>query len=117
MVSALKFNTTRPQSFRDMGGTHVCRYAGRCARCARRVYGIARGTQIIDPDPRGAIPPAHALSSMVASEYDMTGPDVPFCWDCANERGAAVYQECLTIAFHNWRSIAAAAVAATEVHS
>lgn len=114
-MKPLAFNTTKPQLFADMGGTHVCVYRGRCQRCHRRTYGLEGkpGTGLaffVEPDPRGAIGPTHAASTMVAEEFGFTGPDALFCWDCVNEHGSTVYQQCLDIAKRQWKPIKAAAI-------
>lgn len=112
MANTLKFNTTKPQRFRDMGGEQVCLYRGHCARCNSRVYGLEGkpGTGLaffVEPDPRGAIPPTHAACSMIAGEFDYEGPDALFCWDCVNEHGSDGYQRCLQLAKLTWQPLSA----------
>lgn len=110
MNSTLKFNTTKPQPFRDMGGDHLALYAGKCKRCSRSVYreqDVKDGTptgQPYEADPRGAITPTHACASLNAEEFGVQGtaPVALFCWDCLWEGGSERYQGCLDIAMRMW---------------
>ena len=56
------------------------RYVGDCAGCRRRTWEAADG----ENDPRGILGD-HATHALVASEYDMIGPDVPLCAMCGND--------------------------------
>jgi hypothetical protein len=47
--------------------------------CGKRTYAFEDG----ENDPRGPLGD-HAANPFVASEYDMTGPDVPCCFSCVN---------------------------------
>lgn len=99
----LNFRTTKPQTFLDAWNNNKpvqVVFAGKCVRCQRNTYQLNEGKGNFDPDPRGQIPPQYASSSLVALEYDMTGKDVPACFDCAND--SEKYKKILTIARKSW---------------
>lgn len=112
-MANLKFNTTKTQKWRDLGGEHIAVHVGKCGLCRRSVYQqgdlavenqeIAPG-RLYDPDPRGAIVPEHAAASLVAEEYGAQdkAPDALFCWDCLWEHGKERYDACLAIAERLW---------------
>ncbi len=121
-MKQLKFNTTKPQQFRDMGGEHVAICVGRCLRCKRNVYqqydvprpeadrnaALTRPIpKTYDPDPRGLIGPTHASASLVAEEYgaQAKAKDAIFCYDCLWEGGSERYESCLSIARKLWGAV------------
>lgn len=85
----MKYNTKQPQRLDD----RVVVYCGNCVSCGRKTYGYIDET---NPDPRGAIDPYHCAHDLVAEEYDMTGDDVPMCFDCHNTQ--VTYKKGLEIA-------------------
>lgn len=64
------------------GQDRVLRYYGACRGCGRYTWGADDG----ENDPRGVLGD-YATHALVASEYDMVGPDVALCAICANEYG------------------------------
>ena len=87
-----------PQHFEGFGGPVTVLYSGRCLNCKRTVY---RTDESECPDPRGFINVFHCASLLIASEYDMIGPDVLACWDCAQE-DAGLYKRTLAKAKERW---------------
>lgn len=88
--SKLNFTTDAPQPYHGHGGEQVIVCAGKCVVCSRRVYQIQGEGE---PDPRGAIPPRHALAELRPEEwdgqhaviYDATIPPVTFCYRMSAE--------------------------------
>jgi len=72
------------------GEDQVIRFAGRCVTCDRPTW-----DRHGDNDPRGVLGDS-ALSALVATEYEMTGPDVVQCALCANEEPS--YKHGLSVA-------------------
>ena len=106
LVADLKFNTSRPQAWRDWwrgGRERICRFVGRCVVCNRRTYAFDDG----EDDPRGVLGD-HAASPFVATDNGMTGPDVPACFLCQNEEHT--YRYGLEVARKRWSEPVAAGV-------
>lgn len=87
---------TGPQLWHDSwrNQDRVIRYKGRCFsdRCDhRRTFAADDG----ENDPRGVLGD-HATSPLVAEDYEMIGPDLILCFDCANEYSS--YKEALIYA-------------------
>ncbi len=107
MNKTLNFRSTKNQSFysewekRDIPVI----FAGKCVVCNRNTYQCSDGKgHNYDPDPRGTIPETHASASLVASEYSMTGKDIPVCFQCSNTR--ETYEKALQIAKRQWGDFA-----------
>lgn len=99
------FRTIKNQTFFDgwEGREVTVRFAGLCICCGSKTYQPSdEKGHFYDPDPRGVFGPKHASASFVASEYGMTGPDVPCCFDCANTR--ETYEKGLVIAKKQWKN-------------
>ena len=80
------------------GTDRVIRYKGRCKFCGRFTWGADDG----ENDPRGVLGD-HATHALVATDYDLVGPDVALCAICANE--AMPYKAVLEIAQRSlWRA-------------
>jgi hypothetical protein len=73
----------------------MLRYTGDCVTCGRRTYQFDDG----ENDPRGVLGD-RAGSHLHAEDYDSTGPDVPQCFDCANDYDR--YNRGLKIAERKW---------------
>jgi len=58
----------------------VLRFVGRCIVCQCRTWAADDG----ENDPRGVLGDS-AASPLHAGDCEMTGPDVPLCFLCANE--------------------------------
>ena len=99
----MRFNTTEDQVVRDMGGERVVKYYGHCQRCNSSLYAMPTEGDGFDADPRGILGIHHCYYPASAEEYNMTGPDVKFCYDCFQGQNET-YQQCLAIAKHYWRS-------------
>lgn len=96
---ALNLATTRPQTYSDPWNNNKpisVNFKGRCVICKRTTYLFSDGSG----DPRGPLTPKHAASTLQASEYNATGPDVPLCFDCGNTR--ETYNQALAIARTRW---------------
>ncbi len=78
-------------------GIRTAHFMGRCALCGIRTYAFPDG----DNDPRGILGD-HAAAPMVASDYNMTGLDVPACFTCQNDTEAK-YKRILGIAKGRWQ--------------
>jgi len=75
---------------RNMGGDYTLYSMGRCIRCGRQTYAEnVKMTPTGAPDGFGSDPRGpcgmQACSPLEAYQFDMTGPDVVACWDCADE--------------------------------
>lgn len=64
------------------GCDRIFRYKGACRGCGRKTWGADDG----ENDPRGVLGDS-ATHALVATDYDMTGPDVALCAICADEEG------------------------------
>lgn len=96
----VNYTTKEPQHLDGFGGPVTVLYSGLCVNCNSTVY---RTDKSESPDPRGFINMFHCASLLVASEYDMIGPDVLACWDCAQE-DAGRYERTLCKAKAQWRA-------------
>lgn len=77
------------------------KHAGKCVVCGRNVYQPTDETgRPYDPDPRGIFQQEHAAAHLVASEYSMSGLDIPLCFECSNTRNK--YERGLAIAKDIW---------------
>lgn len=101
MTHQIDYRKTSPQKYYDLAGEHTAVYAGHCIVCHRTVYAANDGRGDYDPDPRGVINALHARSQLIASEYDMTGPDFNLCFDCANTE--PLYRAGLAHARQHWQ--------------
>lgn len=81
------------------GAYRHCRGKGKCVACGRKTFGFDDG----EDDPRGALGD-HANSSLTASEFGKTGPDVPLCFPCANEEPS--YNRAVKIGLKRWKATA-----------
>lgn len=79
------------------GEIRTCRFQGNCVLCGTRTFGFDDGQD----DPRGPLGD-HANADLIASEYDMRGPDVPACFLCQNNTESQ-YKAVLDIAMRKWR--------------
>jgi len=96
----MRYNTHKPQKARDLSGERTIIFIGKCIQCERNCYGYDNEP---NPDPRGLIDPRHCAHDFVASEYDMTGPDVVCCFDCHNTR--ELYFRGLALAKEQWKEL------------
>lgn len=98
----LNFNKTIPQNFESWGRNYELVFDGHCVVCNRNTFQVKElpAGNLFDPDPRGQIPEKHAASSLVASEYNLTGRDIPLCYFCHNERKN--YDRAVEIAKSEW---------------
>ena len=69
-----------------------------CVVCGSALY-VWDGTDH-SGDPRGAIKENNNYDPLVASEYDMAGPDIPACFACMNTQ--ELYTRALAIAKSKW---------------
>lgn len=99
----LNFHITQDQVFFSQweGRDIIARYSGKCVVCGRNVYSpLGQDGRAYDPDPRGLFIQEHAAAHLVASEYNMAGPDVPMCFACSNIQSE--YHKGLAIARNQW---------------
>jgi len=100
----LNFRTTQDQIFFSQweGRDIIARFSGKCVVCRSNVYSpLGQDGRAYDPDPRGIFIQEHAAAHLVASEYGMTGPDVPMCFACSNTQSE--YNKGLQIARSQWK--------------
>ncbi|MEU4244284.1 methyltransferase [Actinoplanes sp. NPDC026619] len=86
------------------GGWHdgrVLRYHGRCVLCGWLLWGFDDRQN----DPRGPLGAFSAGFSLRADEYEMSGPTVGLCLDCANTGDR--YRQALDLAYQHWAAVAA----------
>ncbi|GIM98041.1 methyltransferase [Paractinoplanes toevensis] len=86
------------------GGWHdgrVLRYHGRCVLCGWLLWGFDDRQN----DPRGPLSAFSAGFSMRAEEYEMSGPAVGLCLDCANTGDR--YRQALDRAYQHWTAVPA----------
>lgn len=81
---------------KDLGGEHVAKPYGRCVVCRRITWGFADQPC---PDWRGRFA-GSTHCDFEATDYDMSGPDVPVCASCFNTR--ATYERGLEAAKLRW---------------
>lgn len=96
-VDTLSWRYSKPQVWHDSWrkADRICRFMGACTVCNRRTYAFDDG----ENDPRGALGD-HAASPLIAEEYERTGPDIPLCFNCANEYDN--YSYAMRVADRRW---------------
>lgn len=83
--SGLDFTTDEPQKYQDASRNkeRTAEFKGSCLGCGKRTYAFTDG----ENDPRGPLGD-NAASPLHAEDAYKKGPDVPLCFNCANDYDA-----------------------------
>lgn len=98
------FRTNADQLVNFFGhGEYLVKYLGKCPVSDIRLY-----------DMPGAAFPDHAPTTLVAAEYDMTGPDLVYSWLASND--SKQYHQALALAKESWMPGPAQVGPITSIH-
>ena len=98
-MDTAKVMASRAPDGRGWGGDYWIENDGRCVGCRRETKIAIYGDGAVSADPRGVCG-GRASYGLVAADHGATGPDVPLCFDCGNERER--YEAALSVARRRW---------------